>query len=114
MWWRQWEDSVKHILWKLARHLSPRKRKSWDEVSTPILLVLGLLATMEAGYYGYVLQKFAPDFLDLANGLPVSTWLNTTFLACAMILSGIGFQFFIWSIAAAGSVALLQKRVFGI
>ena len=105
---------MKYAFWKLVRRLTPPKRKSWDDVSTGMLMMFGLIATAEAGYYAYVLQKFVPDFLDLATAEAMSIWLNATFLACVGVLSGIGLLFFIWSIAAAGSVALLQKRVFGI
>lgn len=105
---------MKHTLQKLARHITPRKRKSWDEVSTWGLAMFGLIATTEAGYYGYMLEKFAPDFLEIANAQPIASWSSATFLACAGIISGFGLQFFIWSVAATGSVALLQKRVFGI
>jgi len=104
---------MKLALIKLARRLIPRKRKSWDDVSSWMLVVLGLVSTTEAGYYGYVLQRFAPDFLKIVDTHTLASWLNVTFLACVGILSVIGLQFFFWTVAATGSVALLQKRLFG-
>ena len=105
---------MKHARQKLNRYLRLRERKSWDDVPTWGLMMFGLIATMEAGYYGFVLQKFAPDFLEIANAQPIESWASATFLACVAILSGIGLQFFIWSVAAAGLMAILQKRVFNI
>jgi hypothetical protein len=105
---------MRQVVRNFLSYFGRRRYKDWSDVPTGLVSLFAIVASMEAGYYGYVFQKVAPGFLDLANTQPLSTWLSAAFFACISILAAIGFQFFIWSVAAAGSVALLQKRFFGI
>ena len=98
----------------LGRYAALRRYKSWSDVPTAIILLMGLIAMLEVGYYGYILHKFGPDFIDITNAQPIATWASGSFIACVILLSGVGFQFFVWSVAATGLVVLLQKRVFDV
>ena len=101
-------------LHRLVASLRTRQRKSWDEVPSGIVLLLACVAAVEAAYFGYAFAKFAPDFITQVDANASEAVRSPAFWACTIILLGIGFQALIWSIAAAGSSAILQKRFFGV
>ncbi|MEH3098675.1 hypothetical protein [Sphingomonas adhaesiva] len=98
---------------QLLARLRPRRRTSWDEVPSGVVLLLAFAATLEAAYFDYVVAKFAPDFIDLVNAHADEAVASPAFWASTIILLGISFQAFIWTMAAAKSSAILQERVFG-
>lgn len=101
-------------LMQVLTRLRPRRRTSWDEVHSGVVLLLTCVAALEAAYFGYVFGKFAPDFVDLVNANANEAAASPAFWASTIILLAIGFQAIIWGIAAAAFSTVLQKRVFGV
>lgn len=93
----------------LFQRLKMRKRRSWDEVPTFIIFLLAIASWAEAGFYGCVLKKFGPDYVDLAN--QPGAMSNIPFLVAGGLLLLIGVQLFIWGFAAKNLTAVLEKRV---
>lgn len=76
-----------------------------------LLSFFALAGFIVAGYFGFVLQKVIPDFIDVANKTPISDW---GWKGC-MVLIILGFlAFIVWLF---GSVSLrcnglLKDRLF--
>jgi hypothetical protein len=96
------------------RLFRPRRRKPWSEVSTPVVFVLALLTSLEASYFTYVIGRFGPEFLRIADAAPLATWTSCQFFLCVAILAAIGVQAIVWGVSAAGMLGILQKRFFDI
>lgn len=91
------------------RRLQPRKRDSWDDVSTAIIFLLALICWTEAGLYGYLVKTVAPDYLELSN--QAGAWTNASFLISGGLLALVGVQLFIWALAAKNLTTILEKRI---
>jgi hypothetical protein len=98
----------------LARLFRPRPRKPWSDVSTPVVFVLALLTSLEASYFTYVIGRFGPEFLTIADSAPLGSWASWSFFWCVVFPSMIGVQAIVWGVFAAGMLAILQKRFFQI
>lgn len=92
---------------ELLCRLKPRRR-SWDETSTWIVFAFAIACWAEAGFYGYVIKRFGPDYLNLSN--QPGAWSNPRFLLCGFVLAVVGVQCFAWRIAAKSLTTILEKR----
>lgn len=90
------------------KRLKPRKR-GWDEVPTSVVFLLALVCSAEAGFYGLLLKRFAPQYIELSS-LP-EAWTSGSFLLAGVLLAVAGVQLFVWGLAAAEVTAILKPRL---
>lgn len=96
----------------LYQKMKSRRRKSWDEVSTPVIFTLAVICWIEAGYYGYAMGSVGPEYIKLLN--QVSSMPSVPFLVISVIFGFIGISLFIWGFMAKCMTSLLEKRFFSV
>ncbi|KOC22246.1 hypothetical protein GL58_07195 [Comamonas testosteroni] len=58
----------------LAKWKNRKKYKTFEEMPDPLVVFFGLSGFLVSGSYGWVLSKVVPDFLEIANRIPLSQW----------------------------------------
>jgi hypothetical protein len=101
--------NIRNLL-SLARMPKIRKERGWDEIPTLLLFIIAFLCWGEASFYTYVVTKFGPDYLELANEPGAMT--NLRFLCIGGMLLVIAVQVFVWGMAAKKLTGLLENRLF--
>lgn len=93
----------------LARMPKFRKKRNWDEVPTLLLFIIAFLCWSEASFYTYVVTRFGPDYLELAN--EPGAMANLRFLCIGAILLVIAVQVFVWGMAAKKADRFARKSI---
>jgi len=55
--------------WKLRK-----KYEFYDDMPTRLIIFFGLSSFLVAGYYGFVLGQVTPEYINAANGMPLTSW----------------------------------------
>lgn len=83
----------------IAKWRGRKKYKAFTEMPDWFIVFFALSGFLVAGFYGYVLEKVAPDYLETANKTPLDQWGWKGWLLTA-ILAALGFM--VWHF---GSIA---------
>jgi len=58
----------------ISKWKNRKKYKTFTEMPDLLVIFFALPSFLVASYYGYVLAKVLPDYLDVANKVPFSQW----------------------------------------
>lgn len=88
-----------------------KKYPTYAEMPTVLVAFFAITGFLVSGFYGYVLAKVVPDYLEVANKVSPDAWgLKGWFLTAILVVLGITTWFF-------GSIAwrcnnILRERLF--
>jgi hypothetical protein len=70
-----------------------RKSYTFAEMPDWLVAIFALFSFLIAGFYGYVLEKVVPEYLETANKIPLDQWGWKGWLVTAILAS---LSFMVW------------------
>ena len=106
---RQGSLSVFNKLWIAWK--TRKKFASYAEMPTVFVAFFALCGFLVSGFYGFVLAKVVPEYLEVANKTPLDTWGIKGWLLTA-ILGALGLTTWFFGSIAVRCNTILRERLF--
>ncbi|MFD0928658.1 hypothetical protein ACFQ1T_02585 [Methylophilus glucosoxydans] len=88
-----------------------KKFASYAEMPTAFVAFFALSGFLVSGFYGFVLAKVVPEYLEVANKTPLATWGIKGWLLTA-ILGALGLTTWFYGSIAVRCNTILRERLF--